>query len=405
MIFTGLPGTNLPVPQRHNPFQSFWMGGYECSDKLNAHGNRVDLLTATGHLHLLEEDYRRIQDFGIRTVREGIRWSFVEKQPYTYDWSTVERLIRTGMQCGIQQVWDLCHFGYPDDLSPLHPHFTRRFVALCREFVRFYRSVDPDRELIVTPINEVSFLSWLGGDVAGTAPYAIRMGWEVKYHLMRAYIQGVSAMKEADPSVRILTTEPLVQIVPPLEATEQEVVDAAIQHELQYQATDMLCGRICPELGGTPEHMDMLGVNFYFNNQWELGYRQLLPWANEGNDPRWRPFSALAQEAYNRYQQPIVLTETSHPGEHRPEWISYIARECTLLLQQDVPFWGVCLYPIIDRPDWDNLSHWHSSGLWDAELLEDLPPGRLLNLPYADALRQAQLAVSAVQQHDQWHVF
>ena len=27
-----------------NPFASFWMGGYECTDKLNAFGYRVDLL-------------------------------------------------------------------------------------------------------------------------------------------------------------------------------------------------------------------------------------------------------------------------------------------------------------------------------------------------------------------------
>ena len=32
-----------------------------------------------------------------------------------------------------------------------------------------------------------------------------------------------------------------------------------------------------------------------------------------------------------------------------------------------VPIDGVCLYPIIDRPDWENPSHWHKSGLWDVE--------------------------------------
>ena len=31
-----------------NPFASFWMGGYECTDKLNAFGNRVDFLTSPG---------------------------------------------------------------------------------------------------------------------------------------------------------------------------------------------------------------------------------------------------------------------------------------------------------------------------------------------------------------------
>ncbi|RRA97354.1 amine oxidase, partial [Larkinella rosea] len=36
-----------------NPFRSYWMAGYECTDKLNAWGNRVDFLQITGHLDCL----------------------------------------------------------------------------------------------------------------------------------------------------------------------------------------------------------------------------------------------------------------------------------------------------------------------------------------------------------------
>lgn len=58
--------------------------------------------------------------------------------------------------------------------------FARRFASVCRAFVKFYREIDSDGDLIITPINEVSFLSWLGGDVRGTSPFCIRQGWEVK---------------------------------------------------------------------------------------------------------------------------------------------------------------------------------------------------------------------------------
>ncbi|RZK31762.1 MAG: amine oxidase, partial [Hymenobacter sp.] len=40
-----------------SPFDSFWWGGYECTDQLNAFGNRVDFLPLTGHLQRLDEDY------------------------------------------------------------------------------------------------------------------------------------------------------------------------------------------------------------------------------------------------------------------------------------------------------------------------------------------------------------
>ncbi len=378
-----------------NPFQSFWWAGYECTDQLNCFGNRVDFLPLTGHLQLLRDDYERLKPFGIQTVREGIRWSQVERTAYQYDFSAVEVMLAEGHRQGIQQVWDLCHFGYPDDLTPLHPMFARRFAHLCRAFVRFYRDRYPDEPLVVTPINEVSFMAWLGGDACGTSPYCTKQGWEVKVGLMRAYIEGVAAMREIDPGIRILTTEPLVQIVPPLNATEEQLIDAAIADENQFQSVDMLAGKLAPELGGSPEFLDMLGFNYYYNNQWVLGSHDFLGWADPVPDPRWVPFRKLLLKAWHRYQRPVVLTETSHPGIDRPGWIEMIGRECAAVLNAGVPLWGVCLYPIVDRPDWDFLDRWHRSGLWDADL-STTPPGRVLVTDYAEAFLQAQKLTSDV---------
>ncbi|GAA4448511.1 family 1 glycosylhydrolase [Nibrella saemangeumensis] len=370
------------------------MAGYECTDQQNAFGNRVDFLTLTGHLDQIDQDYADLHRFNIRTVREGIRWSQVEKRAYQYDWSVVSDMIDSGRAAGIQQVWDLCHFGYPDDLTPLHPMFARRFAALCRAFVAFYRSKDPDGTLIVTPINEVSFMSWLGGDVRGTSPYCVRQGWEVKYGLMRAYIEGVAALREADPGIRILSTEPLVSVVPSLNANAMQIAEAVAQHESQYQAMDMLAGRICPELGGRPEYLDMPGFNYYYDNQWEVGSHATLPWANLPPDPRWRPLRDLLLEAYNRYKRPLVISETSHPGIDRPHWVRFVAEECQAAIRQGIPLWGICLYPIIDRPDWDHMTPWHRSGLWDAELRSGESPRRILYQPYADALLEAQMLLA-----------
>jgi hypothetical protein len=373
-----------------NPFQSFWWGGYECTDQLNCFGNRVDFLHLTGHFARLDADYADLQPFGIRTVREGLRWSQIERVPYQYDFSTLDTMLDRGRAHGIQQVWDLCHFGFPDDLTPLHPMFARRFAALCRAFVRFYRDRFPDGPLVVTPINEVSFMSWLGGDAAGTSPYCKKEGWRVKYGYMRAYIEGVAALRQEDPGIRILTTEPLVNMVAPLNATVDEAAAAAKAHNNQFQAMDMLDGRLCPELGGSPDYIDIVGLNYYYNNQWVNGTGQFLNWANDDHDPRWQPLRNLLTMVHQRYGKPIALTETSHPGEHRPQWIGFVGRECAAVLKQGIPLWGVCLYPIIDRPDWDHPDRWHHSGLWDAELIDNQPFRRVLYQPYADALRQAQ---------------
>ncbi|GAB3563286.1 hypothetical protein GCM10027578_06700 [Spirosoma luteolum] len=390
---------HIPLPATHtdSPFQSFWWAGYECTDQLNAFGNRVDFLTLTGHLQLLQQDYEALRPFRIGTVREGIRWSQVEKTAYQYDWSVVETMLAEGHRQGIQQVWDLCHFGYPDDLTPLHPMFARRFAALGRAFVRFYRDRYPDDTLIVTPINEVSFMSWLGGDVCGTSPYCTKQGWEVKRGLMRGYIECAAAMREIDPTIRILTTEPLVHIVPPMPATPAQRRQAAEAHTNQFQSVDMLAGRLAPELGGSPALLDILGFNYYYNNQWVVGTGTWLGWADATPDPRWVPLRQLLTQAYERYGRPIALTETSHPGIDRPVWIDMIGRECAAVIQAGIPLWGACLYPIIDRPDWDHLTPWHRSGLWDADLTQN-PPGRLLYEPYAQALLRTQAQLEAATQ-------
>lgn len=72
------------------------MGGYECTDQLNTHGDRVDFLHVTDHLRQIREDYGLLKEFNIKTVREGLRWSQVERQPYHYDFSTLDRMLEAG---------------------------------------------------------------------------------------------------------------------------------------------------------------------------------------------------------------------------------------------------------------------------------------------------------------------
>ncbi|KQR66943.1 hypothetical protein [Pedobacter sp. Leaf176] len=362
------------------PFRSFWMAGFECSDQLNHYGNRVDLLSETGHIYKTAQDYQLLINMGIYTAREGIRWSFVETAPYQYDFSIVKSMLNAAKLTGMQQIWDICHFGYPVDLSPLHPHFCDRFVGMCSAFASFHKNHCPNERLIVTPINEVGFISWLGGDHASTSPYTRGMGWEVKYALVRAYILGIKAIKAINPETWVMTTEPLVNIVPDLDATLEMVLEAKEKHEFQYQTTDMLTGMICPELGGSKDLIDFMGYNFYYNNQWVASDFSFLPWANLDPDPRWRGLSSLLEEAYMRYGIPVVLSETSHPGEHRPNWLELVTKECVKTLKMGIPLKGICLYPIIDRPDWDHLHYWHHSGLWDAD--ENNPHARLIYRPY-----------------------
>src|SRR5690606_26494482 len=158
----------------------------------------------------------------------------------------------------------------------------------------------------------------------------------------------------------------------------------------QFQVLDMLTGKMCAELGGSAELIDIVGLNYYYNNQWVHnsveGY--FLPWANENFDPRWRPLYSLIEEVYDRYGYPMIIAETSHSGEDRPKWIRFVSDQCNIVIDKGIPLWGICIYPIIDRPDWDHLNRWHHSGVWDNCL--ETGNKRKLNLEYANAILDCQ---------------
>ena|SRR5712692_9346186 len=119
-----------------------------------------------------------------------------------------------------------------------------------------------------------------------------------------------------------------------------------------------------------------------------------LHWDAGSNDPRWVPLHTLIAEVYRRYQRPLFLAETSHYGIGRAPWLCEVAGECVKTLRIAIPLEGVCLYPILDRFDWEDPSHWHNSGLWDMQLGSDGRYSRVLNPHYAAALKSVQMILS-----------
>jgi len=366
-------------------FKTFFIGGYECADLVNNQGNRVDLLNQTEHDTRAAEDYTLLSQAGIKTVREGIRWNFVEKEPFIYDFSEVKNRLIAAQETGIQQLWDICHFGYPDGLIPTHPHFAHRLSQLCKAFVELYRHYTDD-PLIITPINEISFLSWLGGEARGTVPFAVHSGFDHKYFLCKAAIKAIETIRSVDPAAQILMVEPLVKVHPQIDTETCDEITGF--NEAQFQAMDMITGKICPELGGRPEYMDLAGFNFYYNNQWEH-CGTVLGWCKE---KRRSCFSELLEEAYLRYNTPVVLSETGHFGEHKASWMELITEDCIDAINKGVDLRGICIYPVLDRPDWDNSNHLISCGIWTYNHMKE----RIVDHEY---LQVVQNCHSLIQSH------
>jgi hypothetical protein len=115
-------------------FRSFFLGGFECSTHRQPCGRRLDLIAATSYDRHAASDYARLKAHGINTVREGLRWHLIEVTPGRYDFAGVLPMLRAARAAGMQVIWDLFHYGWPDDLDIFHPEFVRRFARLARAF-------------------------------------------------------------------------------------------------------------------------------------------------------------------------------------------------------------------------------------------------------------------------------
>ncbi|MBP0495576.1 beta-glucosidase [Roseomonas sp. SG15] len=334
---------------RPSLFQSFFLGGFECSTHRRGDGRRLDLIRSTRHDDLVAQDYRQLAGYGIRAVRDGVRWHLIETTPGHYDWSSVLPAIRAARETGTQVAWDLCHYGWPDGLDVYSAAFVDRFAAFAGAFARLHleeTGVAP----MVCPVNEISFFAWAGGEAGLMNPGdrdPERSG-ELKTQLVRATLAGTRSVREAAPGARILAIDPIINIV----AREgEDPAEGEARNEGQFHAWDMIAGRLAPELGGAPDMLDILGVNYYWNNQWLHGgpREPLLP-----GDPRHTPLRDLLAGTHARYGRPIFMAETSIEGDERAPWFRYVGEEVRAAMRAGVPMEGVCIYPVLSHPGWDN---------------------------------------------------
>jgi hypothetical protein len=357
-------------------FRSFFLGGFECSTHHRTDGRRHDLIAVTRHDALAEGDYRQLAEHGVRAARDGLRWHLVEAgAPGHYDWSSVLPMLRAAETAGTQVAWDLCHYGWPDGLDPFSAAFADRLARYAAAFGRLHLE-ETGRAPLVCPVNEISFLAWAGGDMALMNPGAHGRGDELKRGLARAAIAATHAVREAAPGARVLAVDPLIHVAP---AGGQDPGPAAAYAEAQFQAWDMLAGRLAPELGGGPETLDVVGVNYYWNNQREHGGGELPP-----GDPRRKPFRTMLAEAYARYGRPIFVAETSIEGEARARWLRHVGEEARAAVQTGVPLEGICLYPVLSHPGWDD-DRYCPNGLFEMEVRGGR---RVEHAPLADELRR-----------------
>lgn len=340
-------------------FNSYFLGGFECSTHRRCDHRRLDLISSTQHDRLVVQDYRQLAGLGIHTMRDGLRWYRIETSQGRYDWASFLPMLRAARDNGVQVIWDLCHYGWPDDIDIWKPEFVERFARFAAATARVVRD-ETDAVPFYCPVNEISYWSWAGGEIGRINPLGRERGAELKRQLVRASIAAIEAVRGVDPRARIVHSEPLVNIVaaPDLPRDRRE---AEAYRLAQFQALDMLAGWLWPEVGGSPEYVDIVGVNHYSDNQMMIGGGAVEVGhaftTVELGHPLYKPFRELLIEIYGRYGRPIFLSETGAEFDAQAAWLRYVAGEVRAAIVCGVPVEGICLYPILHYPGWEDDRH------------------------------------------------
>ncbi|PYE22983.1 glycosyltransferase involved in cell wall biosynthesis [Rhizobium sp. PP-CC-3A-592] len=333
-------------------FRSFIQGGFECSTHRlrptpeEPLGPRLDMIDDIGHDIHAERDYRQLGRHGIRTVRDGFRWHLIEKDG-TFEWSSARPMLQAAARSGTQVIWDVLHYGWPDDIDIWTPHFVDRFARFAGACARIVRE-ESDEIPFYCPVNEISFFSWGAGDAGYLNPFAHGRGFELKVQLARAAIAGMDAILAVDPRARFVHCDPVINVITdPSRPWEAQVAEG--HRQSQFQGWDLLSGRMWPQIGGAERYLDVIGVNYYFNNQWIHGGPPI-----DIGHPLYKPLRTILIETYARYGKPMMIAETGIEDDRRAAWFTYVAQEAMAAMKAGVPLEGLCLYPVVNHAGWDD---------------------------------------------------
>jgi beta-glucosidase/6-phospho-beta-glucosidase/beta-galactosidase len=373
-------------------FPTFFLSGFECSSFLWKDGKRRNLVAECQHDVQANNDYKILHALGISVSREGIPWPMVDKGNGRYDFSSIAPMIAAMKQYGITPIWDLCHYGYPDGEDPFSTAFIKRFEAYCTAVAKHVSAI-MDRPFFFTPINEITYFSFIGGRWGWVAPY--KKSKEdynrLRLSLCSAAIAGVKAIRSIIPHARMVHPDPLVQVEAPKHQPEKKQLAWHETYVETYLSWDILYGKEYPQLGGSPEVLDIVGINNYSVGFLEYGDEKGPHIAMQPNDQRILPLCSLLELVWKRYNRPMVISETSGVKEKRVPWMKDMMEETLAAINMGMDIQGVCFFPAIGSASWE-YKEWVQSGFYNVEKEGNILQRKLYEPYVAELLRwQKQL--------------
>lgn len=340
-----------------------------------AEGRRaLDEYELTGHYERWHADLALARECGASMIRYGIPWYRVNPERGRFEWDWLDAVVERLVQLELEPIVDLMHYGTPlwlhgTFLDPDYPQLVAEYAARVAERYR-------DAVFIYTPLNEPLINASFCGEWGIWPPYREGHGGFVE--LIRALCRGIvetqRAIAAVAPDTSFVHVEAGFRYGGAVDGDE-----ARLMLDRRFLAEDLVCGRVDHEhplaryllangmteadlswFSETTAPPDVMGINYYPNLSTELfahdGAHHGAPW-----DPRPRRdddvegLEELVRSWHARYDVPIFITETSHPGSdvaRRVRWLDDSVAAVLRLRDAGLPVVGYTWWPLFDMIDW-----------------------------------------------------
>ena len=332
----------------------------------------LDEYELMGHYNHWREDLGLARELGLNSMRWGVPWYRVEPESGKFDWSWTDQVIPYMVEdLKILPIIDLMHYGCPfwlkrEFANKDYPNYVARYAA---EFAERYKGLIK----WYTPLNEPIINSLMCGMRGLWPPYLKgESGYiRIMLQLAKGIVKTVKAIKSIDPESVMVHVE-----ATGLTRTVREDLSSLAREEQHrgYLCYDLVSGGLRHDHllfswlvrnGASPDDLDelqqnrisldVIGMNFYpqwstkqlyIDKKGKLAFRETEP---EGDG-----FHELIKHYHERYQVPIMITETSAVGsdELRSRWLTSSVSMIKKLRGEGVPVIGYTWFPLFTMIDW-----------------------------------------------------
>lgn len=326
-------------------------------------------MALTNHLHQWEDDLKLVKDTGLKTLRYPVPWHRIEPQRGVFEWGWMDEVMGFMQENGLNPIVDLVHHtSFPLWLEEgfANPELPEAELEYAQAFAERYPWVKD-----YTVFNEPFVTSLLCGHEGVWYPFC-KGPWNLFPMLVnvgRAICMVSGMLIKTVPDVRLYHVE-TCEHHQAIDEESEDWVDH--MNHRRFLMHDLILGRVNEEhplygylrrYPGFPEEMygwfcenatrmDVLGLDYYCHSEHQYHKSgSVVPSATP------RGFQAVANDYIERYQVPVMLTETNLRGfvQDRVTWLKYMVEQCEHLVEQGVDFKGFCWFPFIDSTDWDTL--------------------------------------------------